>query len=140
MEIFKFFYPLQVRYADLDPQWHVNNAHFLMFLEQTRFSYLIETGLFDGKSFFDLGLIVADVHVTYRAPIDLNQKIRVGCRVSRIGTKSLTLEYQVEEEGTGLVFATAETIMVAYDYHAHQSIPVSQEWRKKIAAYEGKEF
>ena len=140
MESFKFFYPLQVRYADLDPQWHVNNAHFLMFLEQTRFAYLIETGLFDGKSFFDLGLIVADVHVTYRAPIDLSQKIRVGCRVSRIGNKSLTFEYQIEEESTGLVFATAETIMVAYDYHAHRSIPVSEEWRKKIAAYEGKEF
>jgi acyl-CoA thioester hydrolase len=118
----------------------VNNAHFVMFLEQTRFNYLTHTGLFDGKSFFDLGLIVADVHVTYRAPIDMNQKIRVGCRVSRIGNKSLTFAYQIEEEGTELVFATAESIMVAYDYHSHQSIAVPQEWRTKIAAFEGKEF
>jgi acyl-CoA thioester hydrolase len=140
MNSFNFYYPLQVRYGDLDPQWHVNNAHFVMFLEQTRFNYLTHTGLFDGKSFFDLGLIVADVHVTYRAPIDMNQEIRVGCRVSRIGNKSLTFEYQIEEVGTGLVFATAETIIVAYDYHTHQSIPVPQDWKDKIAAFEGKEF
>ena len=140
MNSFNFYYPLQVRYEDLDPQWHVNNAHFVMFLEQTRFAYLTRTGLFDGKSFFDLGLIVADVHVVYRAPIDLNHKIRVGCRISQIGNKSLTFEYQIEEEGTKLVFATAETIMVAYDYHTHQSIPVPQEWKDKIAAFEGKEF
>jgi|GEM_PF-92190 len=140
MNSFNFYSPLQVRYGDLDPQWHVNNAHFVMFLEQARFTYLTHVGLFDGKSFFDLRLIVADVHVTYRAPIDLEQKIRVGCRVSHIGNKSLTFEYQIEEEGTGLIFATAETIMVAYDYHTHQSIQVSQEWRSKITAFEGKEF
>jgi acyl-CoA thioester hydrolase len=52
----------------------------------------------------------------------------------------MTFEYQIEEVGTGLVFATAETIMVAYDYHSHQSIPVPQDWRTKIAAFEGKDF
>jgi acyl-CoA thioester hydrolase len=140
MNNFHFHYPLQVRYGDLDPQWHVNNAHFLVFLEQARFAYLIQAGLFDGKSFFDLGLIVADVHVVYRAPIELTHIVRVACQVSHIGNKSMTFDYQVEEEGTGQVFATGETIMVAYDYHAHQSVPVPQEWKEKISALEGKEF
>jgi acyl-CoA thioester hydrolase len=140
MSPFNFYYPLQVRYGDLDPQWHVNNAHFLMFLEQTRFAFLVETGLFDGKSFFDLGLIVADVHVSYKAPIDMTQIVRVGCRVSKIGNKSMTFEYQIEEEGTGLVFAIGETIMVAYDYRGHQSMPVPKEWKEKLGKFEKMEF
>jgi acyl-CoA thioester hydrolase len=140
MNEFKFLYPIQVRYGDLDPQWHVNNAHFLMFLEQSRFAYLVETGLFDGRSFFDLGLIVADVHVAYLAPIDMHQKVIIGVRISRIGTKSMTFEYEMREEGTDVIFAKAETVMVAYDYKSHQSMPVPQEWRKIISAYEGKEF
>jgi acyl-CoA thioester hydrolase len=140
MSEYKFQYPIQVRYGDLDPQWHVNNAHFLMFLEQSRFAYLVETGLFDGKSFFDLGLIVADVHVAYLAPIDMHQKVVIGVRINRIGTKSLTFEYEMKEEGTGVIFSKAETVMVAYDYKAHQSMPVPQEWRKTISAYEQKEF
>jgi acyl-CoA thioester hydrolase len=127
-----------VRYGDLDPQWHVNNAHFITFIEQARFAYLLEVGLFDGVSFVDLGLIVADVHIAYLAPIVLGQNIRVGVRVARIGHKSLTFEYQIEDGATNQPLATAETVMVAYDYHTHTSQPVSDGWREKIEQYESK--
>ncbi len=109
-------------------------------LEHARFSYLMELGLFDGKSFFDLGLIVADVHLSYLAPIELEQKIRVGVRVAKIGTKSMVFEYEVVEEDTGAVLVKSETVMVAYDYHTHQSIPVPANWRERIGAFEGINF
>lgn len=136
MSTYRFYYPLQVRYADLDPQWHVNNANFLSYLEQARVGYLLELGLFDGKSFFDIGLIVADIHVAYRAPIDLLQRIRIGVRTQRLGTKSLTLQYQFEDADTGAILAEAETVMVAYDYHTKTSKPVPDHWRDVITRYE----
>ena len=139
MPDFRFYYPIQVRYGDLDPQWHVNNAHFVTFLEQARFAYLVELGLFDGDHFFDLGLIVAEIHVAYQAPILLNQKVRIGVRVGRIGNKSLTFEYQVEDETGAAPLARAETVMVAYDYHTHTSQPVSEAWRAIISKYENRE-
>jgi acyl-CoA thioester hydrolase len=140
MSDFHFYYPLQVRYGDLDPQGHVNNAHFVTFIEQARFAYMLELGLFDGEHFSDLGLIVADVHVAYLAPILLTHKIRIGVRVGRIGVKSLTFEYQVEEEGgAAALLARAETVMVAYDYPTHTSQPVSDAWRDKILHYENRE-
>lgn len=137
MSEFKFYFPIQVRYGDLDPQWHVNNAKFLTYFEQARFGYLVELKLWDGKSFMDLGLIVADVHISYKAPIILGQKIRVGVRVSKIGNKSLTYACLLEDEGTHAVLATAEIIGVSYNYHTHTTEPVSQEWRQKISLYEG---
>lgn len=136
MASFKFTLPMQLRYSDLDPQWHINNVRTLSLLEHARFSYLIELGLFDGKSFFDLGLIVADVHLSYLAPIELEQKIRVGVRVAKIGTKSMVFEYEVVEEESGGVLVKSETVMVAYDYHTHQSIPVPENWRERIGAFE----
>jgi acyl-CoA thioester hydrolase len=140
MTTFNFYYPIQVRYGDLDPQWHVNNTRFAVYIEQARLAYLIELGLFDGVSFFDLGLIVADVHIAYVAPIMMNQKVRVGTRVARIGNKSLTFEYQIEDEENGQVLAKADTVMVAYDYHAQKSVPVSAGWRQKLSAFEGVSF
>jgi acyl-CoA thioester hydrolase len=137
MSEFKFYTPVQVRYGDLDPQWHVNNAHTVTFLETARFNYIQAVGLFDGQSFFDLGLIVADVHVVYLAPIKLTQKIRIGVRVAKIGTKSLTLEYQIEDEAESSVLTRAETVMVCFDYHKHESKPVPDEWRAKISTFEG---
>ena len=33
--------------------------------------------------------------------------------------------------------ARAESVMVAYDYEGHMSIPVPDLWRQKITAFEG---
>lgn len=140
MNKFNFILPIQVRYGDLDAQWHVNNTKFLNYVEQGRFAYIMNLGLFDGKSFLDLGLIVADVHMSYQAPIELGQNIQVAVRVAHIGNKSLRFEYEIQDLDTGKPLATAETVMVSFDYHTHTSKPVSEEWRKKISVFEGMEF
>ena len=137
MPEFRISCPIQVRYGDLDPQGHVNNVRYLTYAEQARVSYLVELGLWDGVSFLDLGLIVADVHFTFLAPVIFRQSIRVGTRVTRIGHKSIHFEYQIEDEDTRQVMARGESVMVAFDYRAGVSIPVPPAWREKISAFEG---
>jgi acyl-CoA thioester hydrolase len=134
---FRLYCPIQVRYGDLDPQGHVNNARYLTYTEQARVSYLVELGLWDGVSFLDLGLIVADVHLSFLAPIVIGQATQVGARVTRIGNKSIHFEYQIKDEDTGQVMARGESVMVAFDYRAGVSIPVPPAWREKISAFEG---
>lgn len=140
MNQFNLYIPILVRYGDLDPQWHVNNSRFVTFIEQARFEYLIQAGLWDGKDYFNLGVIVADQHIAYLGQIFMGQHIHVGVGVTRIGTKSLTFEYVIADVESGQILAKAETIMVAYDYHQHTSVPVSAEWRKKISTFEGTTF
>jgi acyl-CoA thioester hydrolase len=134
---YRLYCPIQVRYGDLDPQGHVNNTRYLAYTEQARISYLLELGLWDGVSFLDLGLIVADVHMTYLIPIVIGQSIQVGVCVTRIGNKSIQFEYQIEDEDTGKVMARGQSVMVTFDYRAGASIPVPTEWREKISAFEG---
>ena len=140
MTDFNFSIPIDVRYGDLDPQWHVNNVRFLTFLEHARLKYLMALNLFDGRNFFDFNLIVADIHITYLAPITLDQEIKVWMKTDRIGHKSLTFVYEIRDEETQEVMAKAETIMVAYDYKTQKSIPVSDTWRKAISQLEGVDF
>lgn len=137
---FRFHIPIHVRYADLDPQWHVNNSRFLTFMEQARLEYLQHLGLFDAQNFFNLRLIIADVHVAYKAPILLNQKISVFTRVARIGNKSITFEYEIRDDDTGVLCGTGEVVGVCFDYNSHQTTPVPQDWREKIARFEGRSF
>jgi acyl-CoA thioester hydrolase len=137
MASFNFHLPLEVRYADLDPQWHVNNTRYLTYLEQGRLAYLVHLGLWDGEDFNQLGMIVADMHISYLAPVMLWQKIRLDMRVTRIGNKSLGFEYEIVDEASGAVAARAESVMVAYDYESHSSKPVPELWREKISAFEG---
>ena len=140
MPTFNFKTPIYVRYADLDAQWHVNNTRFLTYMEQARLEYLQHLGLFDGKSFLDLRLIIADVHVAYKAPITLGQKISVSTRTLKIGNKSITFEYVIEDSQTGVVCGTGEVVGVCFNYTTHETLPVPAEWRKIISEFEGQTF
>ncbi len=136
MSKFRFYYPVQVRYSDLDAQWHVNNARFLTLLEEARLHYLLDLGLWDGNSFLDLGVIVADIHITYIAPIKLDEEIKIGMRVARVGNKSITIENEILGSLDDLK-ARAEVIWVTYDFKEQRSIAVPEKWRKAIQEYEG---
>lgn len=136
MADFRFFHPIEVRYGDLDPQWHVNNAKFLTYFEQARISYVSHLGLWDGRSFLDIGFILASVSVNFHAPVIFRQNIRVGVRVTRLGNKSLEMSYLLEDADTGQALATGSSVMVTYDYRTQTTIPLPEDWRQKIAAFE----
>ncbi|MBN2047381.1 MAG: acyl-CoA thioesterase [Anaerolineaceae bacterium] len=140
MSNFHFSYPIQVRYSDIDAQWHVNNTRFGTYIESARLAYLQHLNLWDGKSFQTLGVIVADVHIAYIAPIFLGQSIEVKTCVSKIGTKSLQFSFEITDVETGKICATAETINVAYDFVTSQSIPVPADWRQTISDFEKRTF
>jgi acyl-CoA thioester hydrolase len=133
---FRFYHPIEVRYGDLDPQGHVNNAHYLTYLEQARVEYIRSLGLWDGKSFPEIGFILADVQVTFRQPIYFSQEVRVGVRVSHVGNKSMKMEYRLEDARNGHLLASGSTVLVTYDYQAGCTIPVPDRWRKAITFYE----
>jgi acyl-CoA thioester hydrolase len=139
MSDFRFFHPIEVRYGDLDPQGHVNNARYLTYMEQARVEYIHRLGIWDGKSFLSIGVILADAQVSFLSPILYGQEIRVGVRVSHLGNKSIKMEYRLEDAQTGHLCAAGATVLVTYDYQAQNTIPIPQHWRETIASFEGME-
>jgi acyl-CoA thioester hydrolase len=136
MAEFHYYHPIEVRYGDLDPQGHLNNAKYLTYFEQARIAYIAHLGLWTSGSFSDIGIILADAHVTFRSAVRFGQKVRVGVRVSRLGNKSLNMEYRLEDQDTGAELASGSTVLVAYDYRTGRTIPVPENWRRTIAAFE----
>ncbi len=137
MTEYKFFHPTEVRYGDLDPQGHVNNAKYLTYFEQARVYYFMKMGLFSkDQSFMEIGIIVADIHVKYRAPTHYGDNIKTGAKIVRIGNKSITVEQCVMDD-TGKVMASGEVILVTFDYKSMKTIPVPDDWKRKIAEFEG---
>ena len=138
MANFHFYHPIEVRYGDLDPQGHVNNAKHLTYFEQARVQYMIELGLFTkDRSFIELGVIVADVHITYLEPVYFGQNLKVGVHASKMGTKSMTWEQNIVDVDTGKELARGEVVIVMYDYKEEKTIPIPQKWRDKFIEFEG---
>ncbi len=136
MQTFRFYHPIEIRYSDLDPQGHVNNARYLSFMEQARLAYVREVGIWDGGSFLDLGIILANAQISFKAPLFWGQPVRVGMRIARLGEKSMDSLYQVENAQTGQLSAGGSSVLVAYDYHQSKTISIPDSWRKIIAEFE----
>ena len=137
MTDFKFFHPTEVRYGDLDPQGHVNNAKYLTYFEQARVYYLIQLGLFSkDQSFMEVGVIIADIHITFHSTTHYGDDIKVGVKITKIGNKSLTVEQCVMDSKTGKLMASGTVIMVTFDYEGLKTIAVPEDWKKKISEFE----
>ena len=136
MPEFNYYHPIEVRYGDLDPQGHVNNASYLTYFEQARIAYIAHLGLWTSNSFIDIGIILADAHLNFRKPVVFGQPVRVGVRVAHLGTKSLRMEYSLQDSAENAELANGSTILVTFDYPTGQTIPIPENWRSAITAFE----
>jgi acyl-CoA thioester hydrolase len=125
-----FVHEERVRFRDLDPMGHVNNAVFLTYLEQARVAFFSEMGAATGLE--DMNMIVARVEIDFKAPVRLGQEVEVFVRASRFGTKSFDLDYELRVDGQ--LVAVAKSVQVAYDYKRREPVPVPAEWREKLSA------
>jgi acyl-CoA thioester hydrolase len=137
MEGFRFVYPQEVAFGDLDAFGHVNNAVYLTYLENARIGYMREVLAIE--SLEDLLVIVAKVNIDFRTRASLGEALEIGARVSRIGTKSFDLDHEVRGPDGRLV-AAASTTLVTFDYRGDSTMPVPDLWRERIEAFEARDF
>jgi acyl-CoA thioester hydrolase len=125
-----FVHTETVRFRDLDPMGHVNNAVFLTYIESARVGFLQHLGA--APTLEELGIIVARVEIDFRAPIRFADEVEVTAHVSRFGEKSFDLDHELVVDGT--VVAKAKTVLVSYDYSKREPVPIPDAWREKLAA------
>ena len=133
MEGYSYSLGVDVRYRDLDPVGHVNNAVYATYLEHTRTNYYADVL---GLATEELSFVLAHVEIDYESPVTAEDDVRVWIRVSRLGEKSMTTEFLIEASGE--TAATAESVQVVID---DDGVPrqVPDEWRQEILEYEGEE-
>jgi acyl-CoA thioester hydrolase len=125
-----FVHEEKVRFRDLDPMGHVNNAVFLTYIEQARVAFLAEVGAATGLE--DMSMIVARIEIDFKAPVRLGDELEISVHASRFGTKSFDLDYVLRVDGE--VVAEAKSVQVVYDYGRRQPMPLPADWREKLTA------
>lgn len=132
MSEFTFAVEVPVRYGDLDPMDHVNNAVYASYLEQARIDYF-DRVLDDDRE--ERELVLASLSIDFRRPVTLDDEVEVAVRVTDLGESSFGMAYEVRASDE--VAATAETTQVAFDAAAGESRPLPASWRENIADFEG---
>jgi acyl-CoA thioester hydrolase len=130
MDGYPFACPIQVRWRDVDALGHVNNATIVTYLETARTELWRER--FGGGT--AIPFVVARVEVDYRRQIALDDRVRVGLRVSDLRGARYRFEYRVEANGE--LAAEAVTVMAHVRPGERRPSRIPEELRARLALLE----
>ena len=111
---------IAIRYQDLDPYGHVNNAVYLEFFEEIRLAYWRALAELAGIENLEAGdvpgarYVIAETTVRYRAPILLDDTLHGAASVSIVGNRSYTMDFELR---TGDAFESAPVVADGFAAH-----------------------
>lgn len=130
----RHIYPLQVRWGDLDAFGHVNNATYLVYIQEARVDFTIYARQRKNQAPILFDMVVARAEVDYVAPIyEGGGNAHVELWVHRIGTSSFGLAYEIHVDGHAV--AKARTVQVTVDMHSKSSRPLSESEKEFLQEY-----
>jgi acyl-CoA thioester hydrolase len=129
---YRFSFPAEIRFNDLDGMGHVNNVVYLTYMEDARIAWWLHV---TGRTGIDaVDMILARTEVDYRSPASFGESLEVGVRCASMRRSSFVLEFAVEERKTRRLVAEARKVLVHYDYGAGRPVPLAPELRARIKA------
>lgn len=132
----KHRYHCSLRWSDMDAFGHVNNTTFFTYLEEARVDLLfVHAGDRVARERLSSGIVVARHEIDYKAPLVFRpEPVAVDVWVSRLGTASFELRYEVLDDG-GPLYAQAVTVLVPYDVEAERPRRLSDEERSALEPF-----
>ncbi len=133
---FQFSHALRVRWAEVDGQGIVFNAHYLMYFDVTITEYYRAIGIPYPQGLVQLGtdLYVKKAMLEYHASAVYDDVIDLCARVARIGRSSFQFVLAVYRADELLV--TGEIVYVNADPRSRKSAPVPEALRKAMREFE----
>lgn len=130
----RHIYSCPLRWSDMDAFGHVNNVVFLRYLEEARIDFMFRLAPGEGSASFTGGSVVARHEIDYLRPlVHRHEPVVVETWVTKIGAASLTVAYEVKDEGT--VYVRASTIVVPYNLAEGRPRRISAEERSFLERY-----
>ena len=138
---------IAIRYQDLDPYGHVNNAVYLEFFEEIRIAYWRALAYLAGIEKLEAGdvpgarYVIAETTVRYKAPIFLDDPLHGAASIPTIGNRSYAMDFELrtgESFESGLVVAEGYAAHVFFDPKTEEVKPRPDWFLPAVAGLEGR--
>jgi len=130
--ILRHSYDCAVRFDDLDRYGHVNNVTFAEYLQEARVDFA-HRYLADSMEAHE-GSVVAHQSLEYLRPVSFRTTpLHVATWVTRIGTSSFDVAYEISDDD--VVYVRATGALVAYDVSKHRPRPLTEAERAALAKF-----
>jgi acyl-CoA thioester hydrolase len=125
-----------VAWGDMDAYGHVNNVVYFRYFEQARIAYLERIGWLKLKEERGLGPIVASTSARYRKALVYPDHLWIGVKAVEVLHDRVRFAYRLVSRKHQALAAEGEVVVVSYDYHRGEKVPIPEPIRAAIAALE----
>ena len=134
---FKFSARTRVGFSDTDAQGVVYYGRYNPYFDLARVEYLRSLGLLHAPGG---GVFVMRANdVEYFAPARFDDELEVYTRVSRLGRTSVTFQFAAYKVEDDALLVTAHQTLVHIDLGERKALPVPEDYRTSVAAFEGED-
>lgn len=131
--------PVQIRFNDIDILGHLNNTVYFSIFDTGKAEYL-QTVMKGQMKWDRVESVIANVNCSFVNACFYGEPVAVYTRCDEISEKSFRLHQVLVNADTLQVKAVCETVMVSYDPDTKSSVKVSDNARRLLCEYEGRDL
>ncbi len=125
---------LQIRWADLDAFKHVNNASYLVFMQESRADFTWFSRIAKGEEPMLADMVVARAEVDFKSPIHQSgTMLDVEIYIEKISNSSFVMVYEMSQGGT--LRAVGKTVQVGVDMETEKARRLRDYEREYLEKY-----
>jgi acyl-CoA thioester hydrolase len=125
---------LQIRWADLDAFKHINNAAYLVYMQEARADFTWFSRIARGEEPLLADMVVARAEVDYLSPIhQTGTTLDVEIYVEKVSNSSFVMVYEMSQGGT--LRAKGKTVQVGVDMETEKARRLRDSEREFLSQY-----
>ena len=125
---------LQIRWADLDAFKHINNAAYLVYMQEARADFTWFSRITRGEEPMLADMVVARAEVDYIAPIhQTGTTLDVEIYIEKVSNSSFVMVYEMSQGGT--LRAKGKTVQVGVDMETEKARRLRDSEREFLNQY-----
>ncbi|MEH6584549.1 MAG: acyl-CoA thioesterase [Halioglobus sp.] len=116
-----------------DVMGHMTTRHYMAMFDDASYHLLLQVFDWSASSVAEDGLGWADVRhvIEYQAEVASGDILEVRGGLSKIGSKSITVFYEMSNLSKGELAATLESTSVRFDTRARKAVVLSDEFKSR---------
>jgi len=126
---YPFAHTITTRFADVDPNQHLNNVALAAMMEDARVRFNLAMG--SAVRIGERRAMVASVGMEYLAQGHFPDPVTVHCAVERVGTSSWGVIQLLAQNGTPVAFARSALVAITDD----RPSPIAEDFRAVLVQW-----
>lgn len=119
-DIFPHWAQIPIRFRDLDPLNHVNNALFSTYYEEARIKFIQEVPSFANQMQHGFSFVLANINIDFIHPVEYPEKLLIGSGIQTTGNSSISSFQAIYTESDKTLVSVAESHGVWFNLEAQR--------------------